>query len=422
MHEVTESRSDSSLDWLYAESAQYPLLSAEQEQSFDREKWSAARSLQEAMLDVPEGARFISLWASNLTTNPPSLSTLPDKELYQLLKRDQSKYLKPGAFDAQLAILSAGKGNDRDIQCALEALELDATLVIGMAECLLGKRDGRDVAAALQRWQTLWPERTRELDPFSRPAFQRLVDNYYRARNGLINHNLRLVFSIAGKSSGQLPYRDLIQEGTLGLIRAAEKYRYDKGYRFSTYAFNWINQAVRRAKETQGGAVRFPAHVRALVSSIHRERINYQNRFGQEPEREVLAGLVDIEPGKLDQYEQLGDLALSLDSNASHDPEAPSLLEKLAGGPFEEPESSTNRAWLLKVLKSRLALLSIDEKRVITRRWGLDGSAPGSRKEVARSMNVSTEWVRQLESLGLEKLSGDRTLQQVFQDQYQNSN
>ena len=164
--------------------------------------------------------------------------------------------------------------------------------------------------------------------------------------------------------------------------------------------------------------MRFPSNVRATVTSIHRERINYRSRNGHEPDREVLASLVDLDPAELDRYQQLSDLALSLDSNARQDPSAPAMIEAISGGPFDEPDSAVGKSWLRKVLKERLALLSPDEKRVIVRRWGLDGSVPSSRKDVARIMDVSTEWIRQLESLGLAKLADDKTLQQVFQEQH----
>ena len=94
------------------------------------------------------------------------------------------------------------------------------------------------------------------------------------------------------------------------------------------------------------------------------------------------------------------------------------MIETISGGPFDEPDNAVRKSWLSKVLKERLALLSPDEKRVIVRRWGLDGSLPSSRKDVARIMDVSTEWIRQLESLGLAKLADDKTLQQVFQEQH----
>jgi RNA polymerase sigma factor (sigma-70 family) len=422
VYEVSEDRNDSSIDWLYGQAAKYPLLSAEQEKYFDGKKWSAAKALQSLMLEDRGATAFLSLWASNVLNNPPSLATFPNKEYYFLLRREQSKYLKSAAFKPHLVTLCSPDHDMAARRSALEALDMDATLAVGLAEAMLDKSDGHDVGAAINCWESLWSEKPQNHGiglafSFLRDG-SRQIEQYYMARDGLVNHNLRLVFSIAAKYTGQLPLRDLIQEGTLGLIRAAEKYHGEKGYRFSTYAFNWINQAIRRANETLGGAVRFPSNVRATVSSIHRERINYQNRHGREPDREVLAGLVDLKPEELDRYDQLGDLALSLDTNASEDPSAPSVMDRISGGPFDEPDSSIGRSWLRKVLEDRLALLSPDEKRVIVRRWGLDGSDPSSRKDVARIMDVSTEWIRQLESLGLAKLADDEILQEVFQEQH----
>lgn len=422
MYELSEDRSDSATDWFYGHAAKYPLLTAEQEKHFDCDKWAAARSLQTLMLQDSRAAEYLSLWASNLLHNPPKLATFPDKEFYYLLRREHSKYLKAAAAEPHLATLS-DPGNDRaDRQNALQALDLDATLAVGLAEAILGKDEGHDVGAAIKCWEFTWSERPRihGFGPgltFTRDA-ARQVAAYYAARDGLVNHNLRLVFSIAAKHTGQLPLRDLIQEGTLGLIRAAEKYRSEKGYRFSTYAFNWVSQAVRRANETLGGAVRLPSNVRTLVSGIYRERINYRHRNGRDPDRKLLASMVDLQPAELDKYQQIGDLALSLDSSANDDPSAPSMIERLSGDAFEEPDSDVSRAWLSKVLEERLAVLSPDEKRVIVRRWGLDGSDPSSRKDVARIMKVSTEWIRQLETLGLAKLADDKVLQAVFEEEH----
>jgi hypothetical protein len=98
VYELSEDRNDSSIDWLYGQAAKYPLLSAEQEKYFDGKKWSAAKALQSLMLEDRGATAFLSLWASNVLNNPPSLATFPNKEYYFLLRREQSKYLKSAAF------------------------------------------------------------------------------------------------------------------------------------------------------------------------------------------------------------------------------------------------------------------------------------------------------------------------------------
>lgn len=420
MYELSDKRTDNATDWLYGRAAKYPLLTAEQEKKLDHDKWTATSALQKLMLENVGARRYLSRWASNLLDNPPDLATFPDKDFYFLLRREHSKYLKESDCKPHLLVLGDPGSDPVASTMALEALDMDATLTVGLAEAALDTNDRHDVGAAIRCWQSLWPGASqpgigRDESGFTSDAIG-LIARYYAARDGLVNHNLRLVFSIAAKYTGQLPVRDLIQEGTLGLIRAAEKFRGDKGYRFSTYAFNWINQAIRRANENLGGAVRFPSNVRATVSSIHRERVNYRNRHGREPGREELAGLVNLRPAELDHYRQLGDFALSLDSGSGDDPDAPSMIDRLVAGTFEEPDSGASRSWLRKVLEDRMSLLSPDEKRVIVRRWGLDGSEPSSRKDIARTMEVSTEWIRQLEALGLKKLADDEVLQDVFQE------
>lgn len=421
MLELHNNRPDDSIEWLFDLAGTYPLLSAQEEVAFDEDKWSAARVLQKEMMRDPRGANYLALWAENLVDNPPVLATMPNKQSYYLLRRDQSPLLSSGTLKGHLATLGDNSSSAASRLHALEALDMEAALAVGLAEAFLGRGDRHAMCAAILCWQTLWRVKPGSVDGLPRSVhgtkLTRLIDRYYKARNDLVNHNLRLVFSIAAKHTGQLPYRDLIQEGTLGLIRAAEKFRSDKGYRFSTYAFNWIGQSIRRANEQLGGAVRFPAGVRAKVSSIHRERIQFHNRYGYEPDRETLAALLDLELAELDRFQQLGDLAVSLDTSPSQDPSAPALIDSMSGGPFERPESDADGAWLHNVFEDRLAILSPDEKRVITRRWGLDGSDPASRKETARIMSVSTEWIRQLENSGLAKLKDDIVLQQVFKEQ-----
>ena len=141
---------------------------------------------------------------------------------------------------------------------ALQQLELPASLVIGMAELLTASEDKpapAGVASALDTWQQQWNTDWRASCPTAERDFEsrvsQLVKDYGAARDRLVLHNLRLVYSIAGRFRGKgVSYIDLIQEGTMGLLRAAEKFEYRKGYRFTTYCFNWITQSVRQLERS----------------------------------------------------------------------------------------------------------------------------------------------------------------------------
>ena len=144
---------------------------------------------------------------------------------------------------------------------------------------------------------------------------RRALRDYTEARDALVMHNLRLVHSIAGRYRGRgVGYLDLVQEGTLGLIRAAEKFEYAKGYRFSTYCFNWITQAVRRYVGDTGSLIRLPTHVQDQVNKVYRERAIEQAKTGMEPDAAQLAKKLGMDKQKTKEILEVRNLAISLDA------------------------------------------------------------------------------------------------------------
>jgi RNA polymerase sigma factor (sigma-70 family) len=232
----------------------------------------------------------------------------------------------------------------------------------------------------------------------------------------LVMHNLRLVYSIAGKNKGKgIAYLDLIQEGTLGLIRAAEKYESRKGFRFSTYCFNWITQSIRRYVGDAGGLIRYPTHVQEQVAKLYRHKNLEQSRSGVEPTEAELAESAGIGLEKTRNLLQLRNLGISLDA-PQYDDDDGAMIDSIPGGPYAGTENSAEIDSLNRCLLSSIDTLEPAEREVVIARWGLHDGPPLSRAEIADRMSVSREWVRQLERSALDKLAKSRTIQDAYDD------
>lgn len=419
-------REEGGIGWMYARAHEYPLLSADEERKIDREKWQAATDLLVAMARDATGREFISCWASNLQDNPPSLDTFDVREHYNLLKREQGELLARGRCRNALIALNKRLGSppDRDKdQAALLALDLTGPLAVGLAEGLLGDPEPSPVAAALAYWRRFWPEEQ------NRPYFIKqsatcaelrdALKRYYDARADLVNHNLRLVYAIAGKMTTRgLSYEDMVQGGMPGLIRAAEKYQHERGYRFSTYAYNWIKQSMQQQVEDSQGVLRYPAGVHEQISRLYRERIEYEKSRGHEPSTRWLSQQLDLDPASLEKIRQVTNLAVSLDVRSGEQEDGLSLSETLPGRTFAATASDAEKSSLNRRLMSTMQSLKPVEREVVQLRWGLGDLTPLTRGQVADRMQVSTEWVRQLEKSALDKLRCDRHLEEAYGDYF----
>ena len=311
MNQISKASDSEGLEWLYAHSRNYPLLSAEEERDIDKGKWQTRDALLEALLFDVRGRLFLKQWVGNLLENPPSLKVFLEKEHYYVLRREQSELLKDadklmGLKSLHKSLCNAQKlAVKDDSQKILAELELSPLLVAGFADIQLGGSDSGEIAMALRYWQKFWckePTEALSADDLpicddNRQVLRRQSKAFFDAREQLVNHNLRLVFAIAGKmKSTTVPYMDRVQSGMLGLIRAAEKYDYRTGHRFSTYAYNWINQSSRRMLEDQRSIVRLPSDVNEQVNRLYRESLAHLNATGEDPSINLLADRLQIEP------------------------------------------------------------------------------------------------------------------------------
>ncbi len=418
MQAQTESFSQTS-DWFYESARSRPLLNKTQEQETDTAKWQALYAIFDLITKDPAGQSLLQSWANNLVNNPPDLVAMPERKHYFALRREHKPILEGAGNGALLEHVA--RGNLKTLQSAASQKQLlsGSLLPIGLAKILLQDADSNEVGAALAEWSISWidpPSARDRLTPETEDAIRTSLDTYFEARSRLVNHNLRLVFSVARKLEGRQSFEDLAQDGFIGLIRAAEKYNCETGHRFSTYAYNWIMQSCRRGNDDMGAIIRFPPNIKQQLTAIIRERAEFIQKHGSQPTRKQLAERLDLETGPLDAIMDLGNLSVSMAQPIGGEDSSLTLENTLVSSTYDEPDSDCHNSDLRALLLSRLATLNALEQKVVTRRWGLDDAPGSTRKEVAAQLEVSTEWIRQVEISALEKLQSDTLLREANRD------
>lgn len=262
-------------------------------------------------------------------------------------------------------------------------------------------KDGLDADVQLKRGINTLGVRDRR-------ALQHIVTEGIKAKDHMVRANLRLVVSIARRyDRKELQLADLIQEGNIGLMHAADKYDYEKGFKFSTYATWWIRQSMTRAMADQGRNIRIPGHMMEIVNRVHRAERELAAELERDPTPDEVAVRTQMSVEKLLDVMQLALSTTSLDAPVGTDSDDLTVGDTIASGDVtNDPSESTERRQLGEAVERTLKDLPERDQDIVSMRFGIgkyDGQ-PHTLEDVAKKMNVTRERVRQIEQKTLARL------------------
>ena len=234
---------------------------------------------------------------------------------------------------------------------------------------------------------------------------EKIAHGDIEARNELVSANLRLVVSLAKRYQGcGMSLQDLIQEGNIGLMKAAEKFDASKGFRFSTYAAWWINQTIGRALADQSKAIRVPVHMTENINKLRRVSRDLTVTLGHEPTDEDLAEAMKVSVDDIKTYKSYMTDVTSLDIQVGDDDDGTTIASFIEDEKNVSPEKNVVQIAEREMLDAVLDTLTAREQDIIRQRFGLDDNVPKTLEEVGKSYGLTKERIRQIENKALMKL------------------
>lgn len=310
---------------------------------------------------------------------------------------------------------------DRIDYSNLESISSDDTIGLYLKEMsrvpLLKVAEELDLARRIETGR----EARRELDRSNgstpterRQELEVAIEDGVLAREHLIKANTRLVVSIAKRYMGRgVPFLDLIQEGNLGLMKAVEKYEYQRGFRFSTYATWWIRQTITRSIADQGRTIRVPVHMVDRIRLLYKTTHELEQKLGRAPTNEELAEKLEVPVDKIEWMLRVSWLPLSLESPINDDEEDSELGQFIEDQQTPTPIQSAYAKLLREKIEEVLDTLPPREARILRLRFGLDNGHSYTLEEVGEKFGLTRERIRQIESKALRRLRHPRRSRQL---------
>ena len=367
-------------------------------------------SMEEIVAVFPEAEEDVGILDEALASLLESGVEIVEKKSIDDGRREESEDSLAAEKDQYSSEIKKIKRRQRLSKDAASAMDVDDTIGLYLKEVGRVPLLTKDEEVWLAKRMEKAVKAEEDLNSHKRLVAQRkeklkqIIADGMAAREHLVTANSRLVISVAKKYIGRgVPFLDLIQEGNIGLLRAAKKFDYHRGHKFSTYATWWIRQAVTRAIADQGRTIRVPVHMGDQINKLLRVSHSLTQKLGRDPTVEELATLLEVTPKKVEDMVQIARRPLSLEA-PTDDFEDSSVGDFIEDVDSPAPVDATMHNMLRLQIRAALTGLPPREVRILQLRYGLLDGESYTLEEVGRKMGVTRERVRQIEAQALGRL------------------